>query len=143
MKLDKILKDHYQEKAEPDLGIDALEKQILATVQIREKRKLKIRSVFWATLFVLSSLGLMFSGASAYSQFTASGAKDIIGVAVTDSNWVFANSSEFIYSLAETMPVMPIASGLATIALLLTALRHLVMRENKQSLFKLFVYGTR
>lgn len=142
MKIQQFLENHYRETRSATTFGD-LENSILLAIKAKEKRSFQIRSVFWSVLFIFAAVGFVFSVYSAYLQFGASGALDLLKIAITDTSMVFANGSTFIYSLAETIPFTSLAEGLFTVALLLTALRHLVLREKAQPLLNNLLYGAR
>jgi hypothetical protein len=141
MNIEQLLKKHFSgEVAEG--GLKDLEAQVLSAIKTRELRRTRLHSFFWAGLLIISAIGFIFSAANAYTQFGNSGAGDLIRVAISDSNLVLSHSSDFFYSLAETVPFLPIATGLAATAVILTALSHLVIKDKRIILNKLN-YGAR
>ena len=123
-----------QNKQESPIDLSGLEQNILTTVAKMERRRFLMRTSVWSLLSALTSVGFVVSGSSFYQQFAASGGRELFTLLLTDTSVVLANSTNFFYSIAESMPIGTLSVSLSALAALLFSLRHLVeIRLNKIS----------
>ncbi len=138
MEIDKILNKHYVNQVEngPDFGL--LEKSVLSSIHKKERQRLVLKLTVWGGVFVSAFVGLLFGSFAAYNQVVNSGILDLVYVAVSDVTVFATGGKEFVYSLAELMPILPISLVLAAFATLLSSARQLVKIENNFVSSKLY-----
>ena len=134
--LEKLIKK--DSVSAPDLS--GLENNILNAVAKIERRRFVARTSFWSLLSALTSIGFVLSGSAFYQQFVAAGGRELFALLLTDTSVVLANSTNFFYSIAESMPIGTLSVSLSALAALLFSLRHLVeiqLNKISKNIYKL------
>lgn len=135
MLIEKLLQNHYRSGL---AALDALENKILHTIAKKERTRRLAGIIIWSVVLVAAVWGLVISLSSLVSQFIASGIGELFSTIFSDSNMLAVYGMDFLYSLAESIPVAPSVGGFFTIALALLALRGIVNNEN--SYLKIYGY---
>ena len=125
MNLDNQLKIQFSKDRPEEADLAVIKQNIFLSVARLQRRRLLFRLGFWSTTSLLTLIGFIASGISFYQQFVASGGRELLAVALTDTNVILANGTDFLYSLAESLPIGSIAVTLFAVAALLFSIRHL------------------
>lgn len=138
MNLEKIVKIQYQREQPSGENFALLEAAIISRISKIEKHRVMTRFVVWVTVSVISLGVFVFSGLAFYQEFITSGSKDLVSILLTDTGMVVANRNDFIYSLAESLPLGSLAAVLSAVAVLLLSVRSLAKSYVKKLSIKLY-----
>ncbi len=127
MSIEKLLQNHYQSGL---AALDVLENKILHTIAKKERTRRLAGVIIWSVVLVAAISGFIISLSSLAAEFASSGIGELLSTMFSDSSLFAAYGTDFLYSLAESIPVAPLFEGLFMIAVGLVAVRGVVKNEN-------------
>jgi len=120
-KKSRQLSELFQPIGEPS-GLFAVVCQRIEQAKVARAR---IRSAAFAVTSVLSLVGLVMSSSSVSSGFAQSGFSQYLSLLFSDAGVISAFWMDFIQSLAESLPILPLAVVLGSFWLFLESIKYL------------------
>ncbi|MCL4404168.1 hypothetical protein M1432_02395 [Patescibacteria group bacterium] len=95
-----------------------LSERIILFLEEKMKARAKARAILYCGLSAVSGVALYVTGGAVVSDFAASGAGTMLSLVFSDFHSVLANWNYFLLSLAESLPVLPLALAFVSIGVL-------------------------
>lgn len=108
-------------KAPKDLAL-----KIMSRIQKEERRRTRARLLFFGTLFFVSLFALIPALNELYVEFSQTGFSQFVSLIFSDAGTLAMYWQDFIFSLAESFPVIGTSMVLGSLFALLLSLRFVV-----------------
>ena len=95
-----------------------LSERIILFLEEKMKARARARAILYCGLSALSGIALYAAGGAVVSDVSASGAGTMFSLIFSDFHAVLANWNYFVLSLAESLPVLPLALAFISIGVL-------------------------
>jgi hypothetical protein len=111
-----------------------LSDDIWRAIQAKEARSLKIQSLFYGFIGILSLGGFVFIAVSLKKQFSSSGFFEYVSLIFSDSGLIALYWKEYLLSLADSLPIASLGSLLFLLGGALISIRKAVYQYRSKLL---------
>ncbi len=126
--LSKLLKQSYNH---PKTG---LSDDVWRAIQIKQAKSLKIQSLMYGILGILSLGGFVFMSIYLKRQFTTSGFFQYVSLAFSDGGLLAVYWKEYLLSLADSLPVASLGASLFLLLSMLFSIKKVIHQYKSQLL---------
>ena len=126
--LSKLLKTAYDH---PETGLPEV---IWCAIQTKQAKSLKMQSLIYSILGILSLGGFVFMSIYLRKQFATSGFFQYVSLAFSDGSLFATYWREYLLSLADSLPVASLGASLFLLLSLLFSIRKVVLQYRNQLL---------
>lgn len=124
--LSKLLKQAYNH---PETGLSG---DVWRVIELKETRNLKIKSLSYGTLGILSLGGFVLMSITVAKQFSSSGFFEYVSLAFSDGSLLAIYWKEYLLSLADSLPVASLgATFFLLFSMLVSAKKFISQYKNR------------
>jgi len=126
--LSKLLKQAYNHP-ETELSGD-----VWRVIELKEARNLKIKSISYGVLCILSLGGFVFMSISVIRQFSTSGFFEYVSLVFSDGSLLALYWKEYLLSLADSLPVASLGATFFLLFSMLVSVRQFIVQYKNRLL---------
>lgn len=126
--LSKLMKQAYNQ---PETGLSA---DIWRAIEVRQTKNLKIKSLSYGVIGILSLGGFVLMTVSVVKQFAYSGFFDYASLVFSDSGLIATYWREYLLSLADSLPVASLGVAFFLLFSMLVSIKKGIKQYKSQLL---------
>ena len=126
--LSKLMKQAYNH---PETGLSG---DVWRVIEARQSKSLKIKSLSYGFLGILSLGGFVFMSVSIVKQFSSSGFFEYVSLVFSDGNLISVYWKEYLLSLADSLPVASLGVTFFLLFSMLVSIKKYVGQYKNQLL---------
>jgi hypothetical protein len=128
---DKLIKIFQKAKYEPDYDLTRI---VWSTIIIRDKRNSRFKLWIFSFVGFASLVEMVPTFKILFTDLTRSGFYEYFSLIFSDTGSIISYWKEFVFSLAESLPVFSIISALSLLFICFLSLRYLMKQIGKEQL---------